>query len=56
MKCLNLFVIFIILFLKVCYTLTCQEAKNILNIDWIGDCCELQQFTCDDSKENILSM
>ncbi|OUM60397.1 hypothetical protein PIROE2DRAFT_21088 [Piromyces sp. E2] len=56
MKCLNLFVIFTTVFVKVCYPLTCEEAKNILKINWDGNCCELQQFICDDDKENILSI
>jgi len=56
MKCLNLLVLFTILIIKVCYSLTCEEAKNIFNIEWEGDCCDLQQFTCNETKDEILSI
>ncbi|ORX51056.1 hypothetical protein BCR36DRAFT_351545 [Piromyces finnis] len=56
MKFLNLFLVFTILSIKLTYALTCEEAKNILNMEWNEDCCDLQQFICDDEKENILSI
>jgi len=56
MKCLNLFVVFTVLFIKVCYTLTCEEAKSIFNMEWDGNCCDLQQITCNEAKDEILSI
>eukprot|EP00833_Pecoramyces_ruminatium_P012757 jgi/Orpsp1_1/1186789/evm.model.d7180000053324.1 len=56
MKCLNIFVIFIILIINSCSALTCEEVKNIYSIELESNCCDLQYFTCDSSKENILSI
>ncbi|OUM60398.1 hypothetical protein PIROE2DRAFT_13820 [Piromyces sp. E2] len=53
MNCYNLFVIFIILFIKACLSLTCEEAKDILKMDWNGNCCELQQFTFEDFHKEL---
>ncbi|ORX86420.1 hypothetical protein BCR32DRAFT_264959 [Anaeromyces robustus] len=56
MKCFKLLALFITLYVGISYTLNCDEAKTILNIEYDGNCCDLQQINCDESNENILSI
>ncbi|ORX86419.1 hypothetical protein BCR32DRAFT_47385 [Anaeromyces robustus] len=56
MKCFKLLVLFITLYVGISYTINCDEAKTILNIEYDGNCCDLQQINCDESNENILSI
>jgi len=56
MKFFNILSLFIILILGTCNALTCDEAKSLLNIEYDGNCCDLQQINCDEYNENILSM
>eukprot|EP00833_Pecoramyces_ruminatium_P018916 jgi/Orpsp1_1/1192948/evm.model.d7180000097096.1 len=56
MKCFTLLAIFIILNVSICYSLTCDEAKSLLNIEYEGNCCDLQQINCDENNEKILSI
>jgi len=56
MKYFDLLALSIVLFIGLCNAITCDEAKSILNIEYDGNCCDLQQINCDDNNENILSI
>jgi len=55
MNQLSLFLFSILLFVGFCHAINCNEVKSILNIEYEGSCCDLQQVNCD-ANENILSM
>jgi len=56
MKYFNLLALSIVLLAGLSNALTCDEAKKLLNIEYEGNCCDLQQINCDETNENILSM
>ncbi|OUM63577.1 hypothetical protein PIROE2DRAFT_9860 [Piromyces sp. E2] len=54
MKYFTVSLLSLLLFVKHSTTLNCDEAKQILNVTYNGNCCDLQQVVCDEAKENIL--
>ncbi|KAG4100340.1 hypothetical protein H8356DRAFT_1422827 [Neocallimastix lanati (nom. inval.)] len=56
MKCFILFAIFLILNVSITYSINCEEVKTLLNIEYEGNCCDLQQVNCDENNEEILSI
>jgi len=56
MKYYDLLALSIVLLSGICNAITCDEAKSLLNIEYDGNCCDLQQINCDESNENILSI
>jgi len=56
MKCFILLAVFLILNVSISYSITCEEAKTLLNIEYEGNCCDLQQINCDENNEEILSI
>ncbi|KAG4096800.1 hypothetical protein H8356DRAFT_1680650 [Neocallimastix lanati (nom. inval.)] len=56
MKYINIFVVIALLIVNACYALTCEQVKTTYNLEFEGNCCDMQQFTCDSTGENILSM
>jgi len=55
MNQLSLFLFTILLFVGISHAISCDEVKSILNIEYEGSCCDLQQVNCD-ANENILSI
>ncbi|OUM70064.1 hypothetical protein PIROE2DRAFT_1738 [Piromyces sp. E2] len=46
----------LLLFLGKSQAMTCDEAKDLLSIEYEGNCCDLPQIQCNEANDQVLSV